>query len=559
MTYLSSFIPNFSKKCEPLRSLLKKDSLFIWEADHEHHLNTLKNELTDQSVLAFYDPSVPLTLEVDASIKGLGAALKQNNKPVAFASKALTQTQAGYSNIEREALGLVHGVQRYHHYLYAKHFTAITDHKPLVDIWNKPLTSAPPRLQRLFLLLQGYDMELKYCKGTDMILSDTLSRLPCADNNQEIHLDTRVDGITVEKQDLDVKPILLLNFTQDRLSAIQKETAEDHELHLLTQRILEGWPDDVKQCNPEIRQYFSFKESLAIENGVIFKGRQVLIPKSSQKEILRQLHTSHQGVKKTQWLARESVFWININKDIENLVARCTTCQKYQPSQSQEPTLHHNIPPTPWWKLGSDLYHINNRDFLIIIDYFSKYPVVVELNTLSSRTVVKAFKTTCALFGAPREIVSDNGPQFKGSDFQLFTKHWGIKHTPSSPYYPKCNGLAERTIQTVKRLIKKCTDTGNDISEALLHLRATPIDSSTKSPAELLFRRQLITMLPSRTEPLPKDVETRNHLFGRLQEKDGKTLPDLLKGQPVRVKDMVTNTWMPGKITKKKQNIQDHT
>ncbi len=391
-----------------------------------------------------------------------------------------------------------------------------------------------------------------------MILSDTLSRLPCPDNNHDIHLDTRVDGIAIGKQDLDSKPIMLLNFTEDRLRAIQKETAEDPELHLLTQIILKGWPEDIKLCNPDIRPYFSFRESLAVENGVIFKGRQVLIPKASQTEILRQLHTSHQGVKKTQWLARESVFWRNINKDIENLIAKCDTCQKYQPNQNQEPTLHHNIPPTPWWKLGSDLYHINNKDYLIIVDYFSKYPIVAQLSTLTSSSVVKAFKTTCAMFGAPKEIVSDNGPQFIGSDFQTFTNDWGIKHTTSSPYHPKSNGLAERTIQTVKRLIKKCAETGSDLSEALLHLRATPIDSMTNSPAELMFRRQLITMLPSRTEPTRKDIETRNHLFGRLQEKRGKELPELLPGQSVLVKDMITKTWIPGSITQKTEHPRSY-
>ena len=363
-------------------------------------------------------------------------------------------------------------------------------------------------------------MDLRYCKGTEMILSDTLSRLPRQTGYQDIYLDKRVDGVHID--DLDTQSIMLFNFTQDRLRTIQRETAEDPELQLLTQRIIEGWSEDIKQCNPEIRQYFNFKESLAVENGVIFKGRQVIIPKSSQKEILRQLHTSHQGIKKTQWLARESVYWKNINRDIEALVNTCETCQKYQRNQCQEPTIHHNIPPTPWWKLGSDLYHINNRDFLILVDYFSKYPIVAELKTLTSKAVVKAVKTTCSMFGVPKEFVSDNGPQYSSKEFKQFTDEWGIKHNPSSPLFPKSNGLAERNIQTIKNMIKKCTETGNGISEALLHLRATPIDSHTKSPAELMFKRQLVTMLPSRSEPSLENIETRNHLFGRLQEKNGK-------------------------------------
>ena len=152
------------------------------------------------------------------------------------------------------------------------------------------------------------------------------------------------------------------------------------------------------------------------------------------------------------------------------------------------------------------------------------------------------------MFGVPKEFVSDNGPQYSSKEFKQFTDEWGIKHNPSSPLFPKSNGLAERNIQTIKNLIKKCTETGNDISEALLHLRATPIDSHTKSPAELMFKRQLVTMLPSRSEPSLENIETRNHLFGRLQEKNGKEIPGLLQGQQIRVREPMTKTWIPGAI-----------
>ena len=90
-----------------------------------------------------------------------GVALLQD-RPIAFASKSLTPTQLSYSNIEREALALVHGVQRFHTYLYGRRFTVITDHKPVVMTHQKPLNRAPPRLQRMFLNLTGYDFELIY-------------------------------------------------------------------------------------------------------------------------------------------------------------------------------------------------------------------------------------------------------------------------------------------------------------------------------------------------------------------------------------------------------------
>ena len=83
-------------------------------------------------------------MEVDASQKGLGLGLLQNNKPVAFASKSLSPAQKNYSNIERETLALVFGILRFHNYLFGKEVTVHTDHKPLEMIWKKPLPSAPP-------------------------------------------------------------------------------------------------------------------------------------------------------------------------------------------------------------------------------------------------------------------------------------------------------------------------------------------------------------------------------------------------------------------------------
>ena len=146
-----------------------------------------------------------MTLEVDASQKGLGAALLQNEKPVAFGSKTLTDCQSRYSNIEREMLALVFGIQRYHTYLYAKPFVIITDHQPLVNITAKPIHSAPPRLQRMLMQIQSYNYTVRYRPGKQMILADALSRSPNAENNSPIQLDLRVDGLDMQLEDHTLK------------------------------------------------------------------------------------------------------------------------------------------------------------------------------------------------------------------------------------------------------------------------------------------------------------------------------------------------------------------
>ena len=164
--------------------------------------------------MAYYDVTKPVTLEVDASQKGLGAALVQEKKSNTFASKTLTKTQSNYSNIEREMLSLVHEVERFHTYLYGRSFTIITYHKPLEMICNKPIASAPHRLQRMLVKIQGYDYSVKYRPGNEMIMSDVLSRLPNPSGRSEVQLDLGVDELSFD----------LVNFSPTKQQELRDET-----------------------------------------------------------------------------------------------------------------------------------------------------------------------------------------------------------------------------------------------------------------------------------------------------------------------------------------------
>ena len=264
-------------------------------------------------MLKYYDASIPITLEVDASQKGLGAALVQSGMPVAFASKTLTECQSRYSNIEREMLAAVHGIQRYHTYLYGRSFTVVTDHKPLVMISQKPLHAAPPRLQRMLFKIQGYNYCFVYRPGTEMVLADTLSRLPNAHNRSEVELDVQVEGIDASDSE---QSISLINFSADKQKQLRDETTSDPVLNQLKEVIHTGWPETIKELPTDLRSFWSYRDALAVEAGVIFKGRQVLIPLSMRQDILNRLHQGHQGVEKTLRFARDTVYWPRINADI---------------------------------------------------------------------------------------------------------------------------------------------------------------------------------------------------------------------------------------------------
>ena len=267
--------------------------------------------------LKYYNPHQEAFLEVDASMKGPGPALVQKDGPVDFASKSLTPAERNYSNIERECLAVVHVTLRFHHYLFGRHFTVVTDHKPLEMIFKKPLHAAPPRLQRMMLKIQGYDFDIKYHPRNDMLLTDTLSRLPNNRKNEMLELDSKVGSIEIAE--VNNTHIALLNFSPKKQRRIREETRNDASLRALAQTINTGWPETRQELPSSIQDYCVYQDELAVEGGVIFKGRQVLIPERLRDDILQQLHAGHQGIEKTRRLARESLYWPRLYKDVEKL------------------------------------------------------------------------------------------------------------------------------------------------------------------------------------------------------------------------------------------------
>ena len=174
--------------------------------------------------------------------------------------------------------------------------------------------------------------------------------------------------------------------------------------------------------------------------------------------------------------------------------------------------MSHEVPPRPWSKVGSDLFELNGQHYIVLVDYYSNF---IELENLdgdtTSRNVIRNIKQSVSRFGIMDILVSDNGPQYSSAEFMDFTRKYNIRHTTSSPGYPQANGLAEKSVQVVKNLIRKCLETGEDIHLALLDLRTTPRDSHMGSPMERLMGRKAQTLLPSAEsllKPASRNPET---------------------------------------------------
>ena len=180
VTYMGNFVPHLSHHTQPLRAILKQDAIFAWDEMANASFQKIKDLIAKSATrpLHYYDRRKPVTVQADASQRGLGACLLQEGQPISYASKSLKDTETRYANIERELLAIVFTCQQFNTYVLGRPFTVETDHKPLEMIHQKNLTSAPPRLQRMLLQLQQYNVTIRYRPGKEMLLADALSRCP---------------------------------------------------------------------------------------------------------------------------------------------------------------------------------------------------------------------------------------------------------------------------------------------------------------------------------------------------------------------------------------------
>ena len=176
VNYLSRFFRRLSQVMEPIRRLTIKNVNWVWGPEQRTAFKTMKQLITSIPILAYYDAHKPLEIQCDASKDGLGAVLMQEQKPIMYASRALTETERRYAQIEKEMLGIVFSLMKFHQYTFGRRTTVITDHKLLLSISKKPLDQAPRRLQGMLVKTQTYDINLEFRPGKEMHIADQLSK-----------------------------------------------------------------------------------------------------------------------------------------------------------------------------------------------------------------------------------------------------------------------------------------------------------------------------------------------------------------------------------------------
>lgn len=550
INYLRSFIPNLASITEPLRHLLKNNVSFLWSKCHQNAVSNLQKLITNTPILQPFDQNKHIVIQTDASKSGLGCVLMQNKNPIAFASRSLTEAEQNYAQVEKEMLAIVYACSKFHYYIYGRTVEIQTDHKPLVSIMKNELAKIhSSRLQRMKMKLLIYKTNVVYVPGKYMHIADHLSRSYLTD---EISTDF------AEYEDV----VHSINISTDKLKEFKYYTKNDYILNELTKVFKVGWPKDKNKIKDEIRPYWKFRNEIYVDDDIVYLDERIIVPKKLQKEMLKKLHESHLGITKTRNRARQILYWPGIDGDIENMILQCRVCEKFQKSNCKEPLISHSVPNYPFEKIGCDIMTYGSKDYLIVIDYLSKWLEIIKLCNKQSGEIINHLKNIFSTHGIPRILIADNMP-FSSREMQQFSNEWNFEIKNSSPIYPRANGQAEKAVDISKNLMKKAFESGVDISLTLLEYRNHPVSQLQYSPAQLLMSRHTRTKFPMKESLMQPKIQ---NVAAKLKEIQCKSKEHYDKTSKIRqalsVGDNVTyqqnKQWYPAKILKIHDNPRSY-
>ena len=551
--YYLRFLPNYSQTTGPLRQLLRKEEPWDWSPQCAESFSMLKTQLTSPPVLAHFSLSSPTFITCDASAAAVGAVLSQlhdgTERPIAFASRALTPTEQRYSVGEREALACVWACERWHMYLYGRHFTIRTDHQALTTVLSTSGSGHKPlRLHRWAERLRQYHYDLIFTPGRDNVVADLLSRSIIAPAPSVPSADE--EPVLIQALYTPLQSVVTLE-------ELQTESDSDPILSKLCTYIRNGWPSRIPE---ELKTFARVKDELSCwADTCVSRGLCTVIPNTLRARVLSMSHEGHLGIVKLKQRCRELVWWPAIDRDIEHLVQDCSACLL---SGKTGPPSPPPLQPLPWpsrpWEHvqldicgeihGRGVPH-HQRFLVVMYDLHSKWPEVVPVGTVTSHVLIRMLDRLFSQWGVPRAITTDNGPQMTSAEFSAFLASRGIKHIRTAFYHPQANGGVERFNATLKNGVRAHLAQGCAFEEALnqtlLHYRASQHSTTLVSPAFLMLGRELELPLhrlraPNGNVPKPSLTQIRETVAARQRE----TKDRVDKKRGVRPPSLQVSDWV---------------
>ena len=527
----SRFSPHLAELSTPLRALLVKDAPWIWLSPQQSAFEAMKKEFASPPVLGTYDVSRPTVVSADASSHGIGAVLTQTQadgtrRLIAAASRSLSDTEQRYAVIEKEALAVTWALEKFSRYVLGMTDLLVeTDHKPLVSLLgNQEIFKLPARILRFRLRLMRFTYTIRHIPGKSNIVADALSR-------NALKAPTVDEVLFIEEVEDFVQQLVRLPASDVRLQELRRAQKEDEVLCRVSQFVTNGWPPYISSIDTVLGPYFENRASITRHQELLVYQNRIIVPQTERLETLRLIHEGHLGITKCLERARRAVWWPAMSEAVSEMVKNCTTC-KLHSKTTPEPLRPTATPDRPWQVVGSDLFYHKGQCFLLLVDYYSRYPEVCKLESETANEVIKQMKEVFSRHGIPEMVISDNGPQYASQEFRRFAASYRFQGVTSSPRYPRGNGAAERMVQTVKSILKKC----DDPCLGLLAYRSAPLQSGF-SPAELLMGRRLRTNLG---EMCGNPMTADDHLTFKAANTQYKAAMKQNHDRPARVVEMPT-------------------
>ena len=454
-----------------------KSTPIEWTDAQKDAFTSVKNALSQKTVLSFPIPNAPTFLATDASDSTIAATLFQFDSakncrvPIAFYSKNLQKAQLNYSIFDKEILAIYMSIKHFQFMLECRNFKILCDNQAVVKSITKPnLDNMSARVRRHLQFISQYSTDLEYIESKQNFVADTLTR----------------------------SGILLVSDLPDALN--YEEIAQ------------------AQQSDPEIQSYLSQISSLQFKNlplegscetilcDVSQSDTRVVLPKQFRRKAFEHVHfLNHAGIKSTNYMLKQRFIWPNMNKDIKDWVSQCHKCQsiktkrhtytpiaRFPPSNQAFEDLHLDlIGPLP----PARGYHY----ILTITDRFTKGSFAIAIPDCKSDTIATYFLNQyIALFGVPKTIVTDNASYFSSYSWSKFMSFLNVKQKFITPYHCQANGMVERFnryLRTALRCHDKSESWFDHLGLALLGMNSSYNEDLKMSRAERLFGKKL--RLPS--------------------------------------------------------------
>ena len=225
----------------------------------------------------------------------------------------------------------------------------ITDHKPLITLFKKNIAASSPKLSQILIKIIDFQVDLQHQEGSKMHLSNAISRFNTHDSD-----DARSKAVPIAD---------FTRFKSITMKQIASETASDMQLVQLKDCIVDGFPTSKHECTELMHDFYDYRESLSITNGVVLKDKHIVIPINLRDDAMSTLHRSHMGIVKTKERASTCMFWPRMYSDIKKFLSTCRVCMKHKIKQSPEP-LARDILSSPWSSLTLDNFEYKGMLYL---------------------------------------------------------------------------------------------------------------------------------------------------------------------------------------------------